>query len=646
MSEKDNLQEADGIKALKPEENENDKIAVAEPSEESDEIAESTVEQNPKEGDGVDEIESSNAKASEKEETPLTDHVQEKDYKTMSMEDLVTELESLLKSDKIHLLKNHIEGIKQSFNKQFGALLEAQKKEFLDSGGNSIDFRFDFPLKSKFNALFKDYRERRQTYYQNLEKSLKANLENRLEIIEEIKKLINVEENINTTYKHFKALQERWRNGGPIPRDKYNNVWNNYHHHVENFYDFLHLNRDLRDLDFKYNLERKQKIIERAEELAQDEDSNRAFRELQALHKMWKEELGPVAKEYRDEIWERFRAATRVIHERRQAFYKELEKAYLDNLEKKEGIISEIEKITSDDDNNHNAWQKKIKQVEELRQQFFSAGKVPIKVNEATWAKFKETVRAFNRKKNTFYKSLKKEQYENLRKKMDLIKIAEENKDSEDFETTTPLMKKIQSDWKSIGHVPRRDSDKIWNQFKSACNHYFDRLHKQLNADNKEESEAFDKKMAMLDELKTISFGKDLDKNLSLIKEQIETWKSLGSVPFKKRYIEGKFNKVVNALYNKLDASKSEIELLKFDNKIESFANEEDKRLLDNEHNFVRKKIDEIKGEINQLENNMQFFSNVEDDNPVVKEVQDKLNLQKEELGTWQEKLKRIKKFY
>ena len=267
-------------------------------------------------------------------------------------------------------------------------------------------------------------------------------------------------------------------------------------------------------------------------------------------------------------------------------------------------------------------------------------------MNEATWAKFKETVREFNRKKNQFYKGLKKEQYENLKKKMDLIKIAEEHKDSEDFEATTPIMKKVQSDWKSIGHVPRRDSDKIWEQFKNACNHYFNRLHEQRDAENQEEVEAYEQKSNMLDELKDLKFGKELDKNIQLIHEQMERWKSFGRVPYGKRYIEGKFNKVVNALYNKLDASKSEIELLKFDNKIASFAQNTDKRLLDNEHNYVRKKIDEIRSEINQLENNLQFFSNVETDNPLVKEVHDKIDDQKTNLGIWEEKLKRIKKFY
>ncbi|GAL72217.1 hypothetical protein JCM19302_2134 [Jejuia pallidilutea] len=300
-------------------------------------------------------------------------------------------------------------------------------------------------------------------------------------------------------------------------------------------------------------------IIERAEELAKDDDAMRAFRELQELHKMWKEELGPVDKEHREAIWERFKAATKAINEKKQLYFKEIDKIYEKNLEKKEEIIAAIEAIASEKTNSHGLWQKKIKEIEALRENFFNAGKVPIKVNEATWAKFKEAVRNFNRKKNAFYKELKKEQYDNLQKKRELVKIAEDNKDSEDFDATTPLMKKIQSDWKKIGHVPRKDSDKIWKQFKTACNFYFDRLHAKRNEANKEFIEAFKKKQELLDTLKNIEFSDDKNKDLEKIKAHVNTWKNLGRVPNDKRFIEGKFNKTVDALFSKLKIDKMKL---------------------------------------------------------------------------------------
>ncbi|VAV84540.1 FIG00693349: hypothetical protein [hydrothermal vent metagenome] len=596
--------------------------------------------------DALDEIDASNAEDAEDEHNSKRHEIKEKDYHAMPLAELVDELEGLLKNEKIQTIKSHFETIKTEFNAKFSTLIEEKKEEFLATGGNAIDFHFKSTEKTRFNDVCREYRDKRQAYYKNLEQNLKTNLKQRLEIIEEIKGLINVEENINTTYKHFKELQESWKNAGPIPRDKYNNVWNNYHHHVEIFYDFLHLNRDLRDLDFKHNLEQKLKIIARAEELAKDTDSNRAFRELQVLHKIWKEELGPVDRERREEIWERFSAATKSIHEKRQAHFEELDKAYEKNLEVKHDIISQIDALTQDDSNVHSAWQKKIKILEDLRNQFFNAGKVPIKVNEATWAKFKDSVRAFNRKKNTFYKNLKKNQYENLQKKIELIKLAEANKDNDDFETTTPLMKKIQSDWKKIGHVPRRDSDKIWKQFKAACNHYFDKFHESKNAANKDEVEALEKKSKFLEALKDLKFTDDLKANIALIQEKIDAWKTIGRVPFNKRFIDGKFNKAIDALYGKLDMTKAESDLLKYDNKLATMANTEDKRHLDNEHNFIRKKIDDVKAEINQLENNLQFFSNAADDNPLVKDVHKNIEKRKIDLTTWEAKLRKIKKFY
>tara|TARA_R110002050_G_scaffold74772_6_gene160354 strand:- start:129086 stop:131146 length:2061 start_codon:yes stop_codon:yes gene_type:complete len=594
----------------------------------------------------INEIEESNAEDAEDEGNKERHTIEIKEYDNMSLEALAIELEKLLKNEKIQAIKSHVDGVNNEFKTKFQALLEEKKEEFLNDGGNEIDFYYSSPIQKRFKETYKEYRTKLNEHYKSLEKNLKQNLADKLEIIEELKGLINLEENINTTYKHFKELQERWRNTGPIPRDKYNNAWNSYHHHVEMFYDFLHLNRDLRDLDFKHNLEKKTKIIERAEELAQDDNVMRSFRELQELHKMWKEELGPVGREHREEIWDRFKAATKIINDKRQVYYQEIDKVYEKNLEYKLEIIAGIEALNAQETNSHGGWQNKIKAIEEFRNKFFSAGKVPIKVNEATWAKFKEAVRVFNRQKNSFYKGLKKDQYTNLQKKLELIKIAEDNKDSDDFEVTTALMKKIQSDWKKIGHVPRKDSDKIWKQFKGACNAYFDKLHAQKNAANKDEIEAFNKKATLIDTLKELKPTGDKDKDVDAIKEQINNWKALGRVPNDKRYIEGKFQKTIDSLLSNLKMEKNEVEMIKFENKLDNINTSEDNRNLDNERLFIRKKIDEVKSQINQLENNLQFFTNVDDDNPLVKEVHSNIKTHKESLDLWKSKLKKIKELY
>ncbi|KJD33612.1 chromosome segregation protein [Tamlana nanhaiensis] len=603
---------------------------------------------NTTEDDAVlNEIEESNAEDAEDEGNKDRHTIEVKAYDTMSLEALAIELERLLKTEKIQAIRSHVSSINAEFKSKFDTLLEEKKEEFINDGGHEIDFYYSSPVHKRFKTAYREYRQKLNDHYQNIEKNLKQNLEQKLEIIEELKGLINVEENINSTYKHFKELQERWRNTGPIPRDKYNNAWNSYHHHVEIFYDFLHLNRDLRDLDFKHNLEKKLLIIERAEALAKTNDVLMAFRELQELHKMWKEELGPVAKEHREEIWERFKTATKTINDKRQLYYKEIDKVYEKNLEKKLEIIENINAIHLQEISSHSAWQKKIKEIETLREAFFNAGKVPIKVNEATWAKFKEAVRTFNRKKNAYYKGLKKEQYSNLQKKLDLIQIAEDNKDSEDFEVTTPLMKKIQSDWKKIGHVPRKDSDKIWKRFKAACNFYFDKLHATKNAANKEFIEAYNKKNAFLNALKDIKLTGSKDEKIASIKEKIAEWQTIGRVPNDKRYIEGKFQKTIDGLLSALDMEKNEVEMIKFENKLDTLsAASEDTRDLDNERAFIRKKIDEVKSQINQLENNLQFFTNVDDDNPLVKEVKNNIKAHKESLNLWKTKLSKIKELY
>lgn len=646
MSEIDNLQKADG-----PEKNSqiNESANIEEPTSNSN-MEPSHDKPNESISDGHDEIlneiDDSNAEDAEDEGNKERHTIELKEYDKMSLEALTAELERLVKNEKVQAIKNHVDAIKREFDSQFNDLLEEKKSDFLSDGGNEIDFYYTSPIQKQFKTIYKDYRNKLSEHRKKLDQNLKQNLADKLQIIEEIKGLLNVEENINTTYKHFKELQERWRQTGPIPRDKYNNAWNSYHHHVEMFYDFLHLNRDLRDLDFKHNLDKKLKIIERAEELAKDPDIMRAFRELQELHKMWKEELGPVDREHREAIWERFKAATKIINDRRQTYYQELDKSYEKNLETKLDIINRINDINNQETKSHGAWQNKIKIVEALRNDFFNAGKVPIKVNEATWAKFKAAVRTFNRQKNTFYKGLKKDQFTNLQKKLELIKIAEDNKDSEDIEVTTALMKKIQNDWKKIGHVPRKDSDKIWNQFKAACNHFFDRLHANKNAESQMSLEAFNKKQELLETIKSFKLTNDKEKDLESIKDFTNQWNAIGRVPNDKRYIESKYSKALDDLFSNLDVDKDEVEMIKFESKLEDLNNSDDNKNLDNERSFIRKKIDEIKAQINQLENNLQFFTNVDESNPLVMEVHQNIEKHKDELKLWTKKLSKIKELY
>jgi hypothetical protein len=577
-------------------------------------------------------------KSENNEETSIVD------YSKLSELELISELKIVLDSKPVNEIKEVVENIKNEFNSKFQDELEKNKESFLAEGGNIIDFYFTTPEKKEFDTSYYYYKDKRSNYYKNLQKDQKANLIKREEIIEELKSLFNAKENTSTIYKRFRDIQERWFDAGSIPRDKYNTVWNNYHHHVENFYDILHLDREFRDRSFKQNLEHKLRLIGRAEELTKEENNNKAFRELQMLHKMWKEEIGPVAKEFSDDIWDKFSAATKIIHDKRNQHLEQLEAEAEKNVDFKIEIINNINSLTDTAKNKgHQTWQNTIKKVQELRDQFFEAGNVPRSKNKEIWNLFKEATRNFNKEKNAFYKIQKKEQFDNLAKKRELIKVAQDNKDGDDFETLTPLMKKIQTDWKKIGHVPRKDSDKIWKEFKAVCNHYFDRLHSQKNEANKEEIANFEAKKVFLDSLKSLSLEGDYKKDMVTITAKIKEWKGLGRVPYNKKNIEQDFNKKLDDLFEKLDLDKKQIELIKFENKLNSFVSEEDDRKLKNEEFFISKKVGEIKNEIRQLENNLLFFKHVKDDNPLVKDVNNNISKQKEQLDTWVEKLKKVR---
>lgn len=339
----------------------------------------------------------------------------------------------------------------------------------------------------------------------------------------------------------------------------------------------------------------------------------------------------------------KFSEATKVLHDKRQAYLNEMDAAYEQNFILKKELTEGINEITKNTKPNHKAWQTAIKKVQSLRDQYFELGKVPRTKNKEIWNLFKEATRNFNHEKNSFYKNQKKEQYNNLEKKQELVKIAEENKDGEDFEVVTALMKKIQQDWKKIGHVPRKDSDKIWKQFKDACNHFFDRLHAEKNEANKEEVANLEAKDALLKELSAFELTGDQKADLNLIKDKISEWKKVGRVPYNKKNIEQKFNKMLDGLFGQLKLSKTESELIRFENKLNAMVSQEDDRKLQNEQFFISKKITEVKDEIRQLENNLGFFQHVDENNPLVKEVHKNIDRHKDELEVWKAKMKKIK---
>ena len=594
----------------------------------------------------LEEIDNSNAEESEDDSIKEKHEIPVLDYDAMSMEALTDELEKLVDNEKVMAIKDHVEGIRKAFSDKYHHFIDEKKEEFLaQNNEEGLDFEYHFPLKNKFDGIYNAYKASKAKHFKQLQNNLEQNFAVRENLIEELKNLIDSgDSSISDMFKKVNEIRERWKNAGAIPRDKYNILWNNYHFHMERFYDIMHLDKEARDLDLKNNLEQKQAIIAKAKELLNEADVMKAFRELQLLHRVWKEEIGPVDREHREAIWNEFSEITKQMHDKREGLYAEARAKESDNLAVKNEIISQIIALGNEKIDSHSGWQAQIQKMEALREAFFKAGKVPAEVTEETWANFKNAVRSFNANKNVFYKDIKHEQNENLNKKLALVEKAKSLQDSSDFAATTPIMKKIQDDWKKIGHVPRKYSDSVWKDFKDACNAYFDRMHEARNAETSEEVEAFEKKKAFLEELKSFTLTGEHKADLDAIKAHIATWKTFGKVPFNRRHIEGKFNKILDALFEKLSMSKKDTEMMRFNNRLEQLAEGDDRRALEQEQFFIRKKIDEVQSEIFQLENNIQFISSSsKGENPFIKEVQKSIERHKDDLKLWKEKLQQIK---
>ena len=591
-------------------------------------------QKTPSTSKAVDEMDSEIAEKSENAEHR---NIEMLNYADFTLEDLVTELSNLVKENAVQSIANNVNAIKQAFHIKYGEVLKVEKEKFLELGGDIVDFQHNSPIKSTYNSILYDFKIKRNEFYAGQEKQLNDNLQAKLGLIEELKHLIDNAEGA-TMYKMFKDIQTRWVKIGLIPRVKYNDTWRTYQHHVERFYDLLHLSNDLRDLDFKHNLEEKLKLVASAEELAESDDVNVAFKELQVLHKLWKEDIGPIASDQRDEVWDRFSEATRKVHDNRHDFFKDLKSKYEGNVEKKLAVIAEIEAIDTSKNLTRNDWQKSIKEMEVLRNKFSEIKQVPREKSDFIWAKYKDATRKYNVEKNNYFKLVKHEHLDNLNKKKSLIEQAVAIKDSEDWDTTTDIMKKIQTDWKKIGHVPQKYSDKLWKEFKDACNHYFDRFHQQQDAGSKLELVVFNKKKELLTEIKkAIEDKKEI--TINTLKEYVKKWRDLGRVPHEMKHIEGKFNKLLDKIVEENTIDKQDVEMIKFENLVNSYIEQKNYSKLDSEQLFVKRKMDETFKEIQQLENNVGFISNASEDNPLVQNVRNQINVYKEKLEIWKTKL-------
>lgn len=579
------------------------------------------------------------------EEDHLEEESQEEielpDYSEFKNEALLLEAKSLFKNYEPQKIKRQMEAIRFQLLHNLDVERDEKKQEFLDKGGVEIDFEYHQPMREQFKALYQEYRVRRNQYYAQLKAELEMNLERRKQIIERLKDLVDKEENLTSTFEEFKQIQDDWRNAGSIPSSAYAEVYNLYHFHLDNFYDFIKINKQLRDYDFKKNQELKEELISKVEALASEADLRKAFSELQALHKQWKE-VGPVAKELRDELWDKFSAATKVLHDKRQEFQDQLRAERDQWIANKKEIVAVLQNINVEGVSSHQEWQKIMKGVEEAREAFRKIGRVIHPENDAVWESFTEATRNITKAKNQFYKAVKHDQIANLKIKKELLAKANELKDSEDWKETTEVFKKIQQQWKTVGPVPKADSDKIWKEFRDACNHFFNRMQESNKKVDAQFEENYNKKKELLAQYQASS---DQEFNLQGLKDLISNWKSLGPVPRDKKSIEVDFNQWIDAKFEKLNLDKVEGILVRFENKMNGFMEAGEAFKIAKENDFLRKKLDETQRELAQLETNINFFSSKDGKNPFLKDVERSIKNHKESMEILQAKIKLLRKF-
>ncbi len=567
-----------------------------------------------------------------------------KDYETFSFDVLINEAKNLLSKYDVQEIREHFNQIRDAFKAKLEEDEAAKKEAFLSEGGDELDFKYETSFRAKFNAVYNDFKNQLAVFHKENEKKESDNLKERLEIIDELKALYQEPSDSSAAmFKKFRELKTRWHNAGRIPSKNAENVFKNYFFHLDNFYTYLDMNKELQTLDYAHNLEVRQSIIKRAEELIGEQNVQKALNELQYLHRLWKEEAVPVQEDLREPTWQKFKELTNKIHDRKGELNEKIKQEQKDNLEKKNQIIARIKEISEQaTTKSHGDWQKAISEINSLRENFITIGRVPKDKNSATWEAFKEVTRQFNHIKNDFYKNLKSEQQLNLEKKLALLEIAKQHTESTDWNASVQVIKKIQNDWKKIGHVPRKNSDKIWKEFKDTCNQFFDRYKKRHEQANQKLELNFEKKQAFLDDFKNQTISENKDEALKQLEEIQHNWTNLGKVPSEKTSINQEFTDVYHKKLDALNLSKNELndyKLKSFVNKVKSGNNG---NLLDDEIRKTRKIIEDLEKEINQLDNNVHFFSNANENNPLLKDVYKQIDDKRKKLIEAEIKLKTL----
>ncbi len=583
--------------------------------------------------------------APEASETPkASETMAEFDYSTLSREDLVNRLEVLLETLKVGDIRDDVDHIKINFYKKVKQETDQKRKKFVEEGGAIEDFQpMPDALEEKIKVLFNKYRDLKSDYNKNLELEKKLNLRKKYDVIERIKELINSKESINKTFNEFRDLQKEWRSIGLVPQQNLKDLWDTYNHHVEKFYDYIKINKELRDLDLKKNLELKIQLCEKAEELLLESSVVKAFQVLQKYHEQWRE-IGPVPMEIRTEIWERFREATSKINRKHQQHFEDLKKSQKKNLEQKTLLCEKAEELSTLTLESHRAWDEKSRELIELQKVWKTIGFAPKKDNNKIYERFRTACDTFFNRKREFYARNKENMLNNLQMKTDLCVQAESLKESKEWKKTTEDLINLQQKWKEVGPVPKKHSDAIWKRFRAACDHFFNAKSDHYKNLDKSYSDNLEEKKKLLEEVGIFKMGDSEEDNLRALNEFQRRWSNIGFVPIReKEHLQEQFRQAINARFDQLDINENKRNLLKFKNKVSSILQKPkaDAKLDQERERFVNR-LQQMKSDIVLWENNIGFFARSKNAESMIEEVQNKIDKAKEAINLLEEKIEML----
>ena len=538
--------------------------------------------------------------------------------------------------------KDEVDHLKTAFYKLLFAEREADQKTFIENGGDPEAYVMKTDdSEEQFKAEMGLIKEKRAKAFQQQEEEKKANLQRKQQIIEKIKMMSTSPEEANKSYNDFKALQQEWKDIKAVPAEKANELWRNYQLYVEQYYDLLNLNRELREYDFKKNLEQKTLLCEAAEKLADEPDAVSAFHQLQELHQQYRE-IGPVAKELREQIWARFKAASTVINKRHQQHFEELRAKEEENLVRKTALCEKVEAIAKEENKNATDWENHTKQIIDIQTEWKTIGFAPQKMNVKIFDRFRAACDDFFGRKAEFFKTLKEKFAENTKKKKEMVEQAKALMDSTDWKATSDKLIKLQKEWKTVGMVPKKVGDQLWAEFVAACNKFFEARNAATAGTRNEEQQNLDRKKEIIAKLKEL-LDSTADNVQATLQQLIDEYGKIGHVPFKEKdKLFKEYHKVVDALYKQLNISASKQRLDNFKSSIKSMA-KQGEDMLDNERGRLMRRYEQLKSEITTYENNLGFLNaSSKKGNSLIDEMNRKVNKLKDDLELIRQKIKAI----